>query len=67
LLTQGFREKKGWWAKKRWEQLKLGLLPWLAEQLEVFRRVIAVLTSELEALTRALRVPPHSNIEVRRP
>lgn len=54
LLTQGFREKKGWWAQKRWEQLQVRLLPWLAEQLEVFRRVIAVLTFELDALTAVL-------------
>src|SRR5262245_44560470 len=60
LLTQGFREKKGWWGKKRWEQLKPSLLPWLAEQLEVFRRVIATLTTELEVLTGALEkaAPP---------
>jgi hypothetical protein len=54
LLTQGFREKKGWWGKKRWEQLSRSLVPWLAEQLEVFRRVIATLTTELQALTGAL-------------
>lgn len=54
LLTQGFREKKGWWATKRWAQLKVGLVPWLAEQLEVFRRLLAVLTSELDALTAVL-------------
>lgn len=54
LLTQGFREKKGWWGEKRWEQLSRSLVPWLTAQLEVFRRVIATLTTELQALTGAL-------------
>lgn len=54
LLTQGFREKKGWWTEKRWEELSQALAPWLAEQLEVFRRVIRTLKSELDAATRAL-------------
>jgi transposase len=61
LLTQGRREKKGWWEKKRWEKLSAQLPAWLARQLEVFRRVLAVLTTELDAATVALeRAAPDS-------
>ena len=54
LLTQGHRETKGWWVKERWEGLQVRLPAWLVERLEVFRRVLAVLTSELNAVTGAL-------------
>lgn len=54
LLTQGHREKKGWWEQKRWENLHVKLPVWLVERLEVFRRVLASLTDELEAATCAL-------------
>ena len=54
LLTQGYREKKGWWEAPRWEKLRAQLPAWLAERLEVFRRVLATLTAERDAATRAL-------------
>jgi transposase len=54
LLTQGHREKKSWWEEKRWERLKGRLPVWLAERLEVFRRLLATLTTELDAATSAL-------------
>ena len=54
LLTQGFREKRGWWTEKRWEQLRAVLPAWLSTQLEVFRRVLSTLTLELKLATRAL-------------
>jgi transposase len=54
LLTQGRWEKKGWWEKKHWEKLSGTLPAWLARQLEVFRRVLALLTTELDAATVAL-------------
>lgn len=54
LLTQGQREKKGWWAGRRWEALQVQLPPWLCARLEVFRRVLATLTAELDAATLAL-------------
>ena len=54
LLTQGFREKKGWWLEKRWTQLRSGLPPWLVAQLEVFRRVLCTVTKELDAATGVL-------------
>jgi transposase len=54
LLTQGWREKKGWWTEARWAQLKLKLPVWLVERLECFRRVLTTLTSELDAATTAL-------------
>lgn len=54
LLSQGYRERKDWWEKRRWEQLKEKLPPWLVERLEVFRRVLDTLEQELEAATSAL-------------
>lgn len=55
LLTQGWREKKGWWEEgRRWTKLKLQLPDWLVERLECFRRVLTTLTTELEAATTAL-------------
>lgn len=54
LLTQGQREKKGWWEDRRWSALKRQLPAWLVERLECFRRVLAILTTELDAATTAL-------------
>ncbi len=54
LLTQSWREKKGWWEQKRWAQLQLKLPAWLVERLECFRRVLHTLTSELHTATTAL-------------
>jgi transposase len=54
LLTQGEREKRGWWEEKRWEKLHVKLPAWLVGQLEVFRRVLATLTTELDMATTAL-------------
>jgi transposase len=54
LLTQGRREKKGWWEGRRWEALHVQLPVWLVERLEVFRRLLAVFTAELDAATTAL-------------
>ena len=54
LLSQGYRQKGSWWQQRCWTGL-LGRLPaWLAERLEVFRRMLAVLQEELEAATTAL-------------
>jgi transposase len=54
LLTQGQRERKGWWEVRRWTKLQAQLPDWLAERLECFRRVLATLTAELDAATTAL-------------
>jgi transposase len=54
LLTQGCREKKGWWLERRWRELHARLPGWLVERLEIFRRLLAVLTDELDAATLAL-------------
>jgi transposase len=55
LLTQGWREKKGWWQETgRWPQLKGKLPVWLVQRLEIFRRVLNTLTGELDAATSAL-------------
>lgn len=54
LLTQGWREKKGWWTQRRWEDLQMQLPVWLLQRLEIFRRVLATLTSELDTATTAL-------------
>lgn len=54
LLTQGQREKRGWWEARRWAALQSQLPVWLVERLEVFRRVLATLTAALAAATTAL-------------
>ena len=54
LLSQGHREKRGWWEGPRWEELHSRLPAWLVTRLEVFRRVLATLTAELAAATTAL-------------
>lgn len=54
LLTQGYREKKGWWEKPRWEKLRVRLPAWLVERLEVFGRMLAALSAELALATQAL-------------
>ena len=54
LLTQGYREKNRWWEEKRWARLHLKLPAWLVERLEVFRRLLATLATELDAATLAL-------------
>ena len=54
LLTQGYRAKGGWWDAKRWKGLQVKLPVWLDERLEVFRRLLAALTVELDAATAAL-------------
>jgi transposase len=54
LLTQGWREKKGWWETRRWEALQLKLPVWLVERLECFRRVLTPLTAELDTATALL-------------
>jgi transposase len=56
LLTQGYREKRGWWQPRRWVELHTKLPAWLTERLEVFRRLLATLTTELAAATAALEV-----------
>jgi transposase len=54
LLTQGWRERKGWYEKRRWSTLQRKLPAWLVERLECFRRVLATLTTELDRATTAL-------------
>jgi transposase len=54
LLTQGYRERKGWWEERRWEELHVKLPVWLVERLEVLRRVLATLSTELDRATTAL-------------
>jgi transposase len=54
LLTQGHREKRGWWEARRWEALRIKLPGWLVQRLEVFRRMLAALSAELDEATTAL-------------
>ena len=54
LLTQGFREKGGWWKDTRWRALQLRLPAGLVVSLEAFRRVLATLNAELVTATAAL-------------
>lgn len=54
LLTQGHREKRGWWRGGHWHVLQGKLPAWLVERLEVFRRLLTTLTGELAQATVAL-------------
>ena len=54
LLTQGHREKRGWWEARRWEALHIKLPGWLVQRLEVFRRMLAAFSAELDEATVAL-------------
>lgn len=54
LLSQGHREQRGWWQAKHWQRLQTHLASWLLERLEIFRRVLERLTTELAAATVAL-------------
>jgi len=54
LLSQGYREKNRWWQGARWEELQPRLPVWLVTRLEIFRRVLALLTDELAVATQAL-------------
>jgi transposase len=54
LLSQGYREKTGWWTRRRWAELHARIPPWLAKRLAVFQRVLTTLRSELAAATQAL-------------
>jgi transposase len=54
LLTQGWREKRGWWERGRWSRLRTQLPAWLVARLEVFRRVLQTLRGELDTLSAAL-------------
>ena len=54
LMTQGYRAKRSWWGAKRWAELEVKLPTWLAQRLEVFRRLLTTLTVELDAATAAL-------------
>lgn len=55
LLTQGYRQKGCWWQGAGWQRLEGQVPGWLAERLEVFRRLLMTVQSELEAATTALR------------
>jgi len=54
LLTQGHREKKSWWEGRHWRELQTKLPEWLVERLEMFRRLLAALSAELDTATTAL-------------
>lgn len=55
LLTQGWREKRGWWEQQRWDKLQPKLPSWLVERLECIRRVLDMLSRELDRATKALK------------
>jgi len=54
LLSQGYREKRGWWHARRWHRLQTEVADWLVERLDVFRRILEQLTAELDTATVAL-------------
>jgi transposase len=54
LLSQGYREKKGWWERKRWSALQEQLPEWLRQHLEVFRRLLQEVVRELEVATKTI-------------
>lgn len=54
LLSQGHRQIGAWWTDRRWDTLRERLPAWLVTRLEVFRRVLFTLNTELAAATQAL-------------
>jgi transposase len=54
LLSQSWRQKKAWWEDRRWEKLQPKLPAWLVERLQCFRRLLATLSEELDAATKAV-------------
>ncbi len=54
LLSQGVRQKGRWWGARPWSALRSELPAWLIERLEVFRRLLEVLSQELQAAGAAL-------------
>jgi transposase len=54
LLSQGVRQKGRWWSTQLWSALRSELPAWLIERLEVFRRLLEVLSQELQAAAAAL-------------
>jgi transposase len=54
LLSQGVRQKGRWWSTQLWSALRSELPAWLIDRLEVFRRLLEVLSQELQAAAAAL-------------
>jgi transposase len=54
MLTQGFRVRGHWWAGRVWTRLQTELPAWLIERLEVFRRLLATLTTERDTATQTV-------------
>src|SRR5262249_7725281 len=54
LLLQGWREKTTWWKERRWQGLAIELPNWLRKQLELWRKLLQVVESELGELTRTI-------------
>ena len=54
LLSQGYREKRGWWGPRRWKALSAQVPEWLRKCLERYLVVLGVLKEQLKELTEAL-------------
>ena len=54
LLTQGQREKKGWWEARRWQTLHIKPAPLAGRAPGGVPRLLAALRAELDAATAAL-------------
>jgi len=54
MLAQGHRVLGDWWEDKHWIKLASHLPSWLTQRLTIFRRVLATVAQELEALTQTV-------------
>ncbi len=62
LLYHGHHVSGRWWAKRCWEDLKVTLWPWLVEELEVMRRVLASLEAEESTRRKSLEASAPKNL-----
>ena len=54
MLSQGYRQTNSWWKAKSWTKLQEELPEWLVAALEVWVRIIAVITEQIAALEKTI-------------
>ena len=54
LLGQGWVCSNFWWKPRRWSGLASQLPPWLCHSLEVYRRLIEAVNTQLRAITKTI-------------